>query len=172
MFPLSAINPYGSTKLMIEQILTDLYKSDKKWSIAVLRYFNPVGAHDSGLLGEDPRGIPIEVTAGKQKGLKIWGGDYPTRDGTGERNYIHVVDLAAGHIKALDKINSSNGLMIYNLGTGKGCTVLETVKKFSQVSGKKIDYEIAKKASGRYGEEFCRPDEGPKRIGMVRRKRA
>lgn len=169
---LSAINPYGSTKLMIEQILSNLYKSDKKWCIAVLRYFNPVGAHESGLIGEDPRGIPnnlfpniAQAAAGKQKKLKIWGGDYPTRDGTGERDYIHVVDLAAGHIKALDKIYSSSGLMIYNLGTGKGYTVIETIKKFSQVSGKKIEYEIAQRRPGDTARGFADPTKAQKELG-------
>jgi UDP-glucose 4-epimerase len=142
-FPLSAMNPYGRSKLMVEEILTDLYKSDNSWNIALLRYFNPVGAHKSGKIGEDPNGIPnnllpyiAQVAVGKLKVLSVFGDDYNTKDGTGVRDYIHVVDLAVGHIKAIEKLSTSPGLVTYNLGTGSGSSVLDMVKAFEKASGK------------------------------------
>lgn len=154
-FPLSATNPYGRSKLMIEEILRDLYSSDEAWNIALLRYFNPVGAHPSGRIGENPNGIPnnllpfvSQVAVGTLSELSVFGNDYPTRDGTGIRDYIHVVDLAVGHLKALEKLTSNPGTVIYNLGTGRGYSVLEVVSAFEQVSGKKIPYKIVKRRSG------------------------
>jgi UDP-glucose 4-epimerase len=154
-FPVSAANPYGRTKLMIEEILGDLYASDPSWNVAILRYFNPVGAHKSGRIGEDPRGIPnnlfpyiAQVAIGRLKELSVYGNDYPTQDGTGVRDYIHVVDLAAGHLKALEKINGKTGLSVYNLGTGRGYSVLEAVAAFAKASGKKILYRITDRRPG------------------------
>lgn len=154
-FPLSATNPYGYTKLMIEQILLDIAKADKTWNIARLRYFNPVGAHKSGLIGEDPNGIPnnlvpyiTQVAAGKLDALKIFGNDYPTPDGTGVRDYIHVVDLAKGHVEALHYMENHPGLLTINLGTGHGYSVLDMVKAFSEVVGRDIPYVIAPRRPG------------------------
>ncbi|KZD30198.1 UDP-glucose 4-epimerase GalE [Bacillus cereus] len=154
-FPLSVTNPYGQTKLMIEQIMRDVAKADDEWSIALLRYFNPFGAHQSGRIGEDPNGIPnnlmpyvTQVAVGKLKELNIFGNDYPTKDGTGVRDYIHVVDLAKGHVKALEKILKTKGIEAYNLGTGKGYSVLEMVKAFEKVSGKKIPYKVIGRRPG------------------------
>ena len=139
---LSTTNPYGSTKLMLENIMKDLYVSDNSWNIILLRYFNPVGAHESGLIGEDPKGIPnnltpfiAQVASGKLKEINVFGNDYDTPDGTGVRDYIHVVDLALGHVKAIEKINEA-GVHIYNLGTGKGYSVLEVIKAFEKACGK------------------------------------
>lgn len=154
-FPLSVTNPYGQTKLMIEQMMRDVAKADDEWSIALLRYFNPFGAHKSGRIGEDPNGIPnnlmpyvTQVAVGKLKELNIFGDDYPTKDGTGVRDYIHVVDLAKGHVKALEKVLGTKGIEAYNLGTGKGYSVLEMVKAFEKVSGKKIPYKVIGRRSG------------------------
>ncbi|MED3035363.1 UDP-glucose 4-epimerase GalE [Bacillus tropicus] len=154
-FPLSVTNPYGQTKLMIEQIMRDVAKADDEWSIALLRYFNPFGAHQSGRIGEDPNGIPnnlmpyvTQVAIGKLKELNIFGNDYPTKDGTGVRDYIHVVDLAKGHVKALEKVLKTKGIEAYNLGTGKGYSVLEMVKAFEKVSGKKIPYKVIGRRPG------------------------
>ena len=149
-------NPYGTTKLFIEQILKDIYTSDNTWDIAILRYFNPVGAHESGLIGEEPQGIPnnlmpyvARVAAGTLKELSVFGNDYNTKDGTGVRDYIHVVDLAKGHIKAIEKLNKENsGLYIYNLGTGVGYSVLDMVKAFEKATGKKVPYKIAPRRDG------------------------
>lgn len=149
-------NPYGTSKLFIEQILQDIYKSDPTWSIAILRYFNPVGAHESGLIGEEPQGIPnnlmpyvARVAAGTLKELSIFGDDYDTPDGTGVRDYIHVVDLAKGHLKAIEKLRKEkNGLFIYNLGTGIGYSVLDMVKAFEKTTGKKVAYRIAPRRQG------------------------
>ncbi|MFU0799086.1 MAG: UDP-glucose 4-epimerase GalE [Xylanivirga thermophila] len=153
--PLSATNPYGWTKIMIEQILRDIYASDGTWSIVLLRYFNPIGAHESGRLGEDPNGIPnnlmpyiTQVAAGKRKMLNIFGNDYDTYDGTGIRDYIHVVDLAKGHLKALQKVIESNGIDAYNLGTGIGYSVLDVVKAFEKATGKEIPYVMADRRAG------------------------
>lgn len=154
-FPLSATNPYGRTKLMIEQILGDLYRSDENWTVCLLRYFNPIGAHKSGLLGEDPNGIPnnlmpyiMKVAAGELPFLNVFGDDYETPDGTGVRDYIHVADLARGHVKALQHILGERGVHIYNLGTGKGHSVLELVKAFEKASGVPVPYRIAPRRSG------------------------
>ena len=149
-------NPYGTSKLFIEQILKDIYNSDNTWDIAILRYFNPVGAHESGLIGEEPQGIPnnlmpyvARVAARKLKELSVFGNDYDTPDGTGVRDYIHVVDLAKGHIKALEKLEKEGkGLFIYNLGTGKGYSVLDMVKAFEKTTGKKVAYKIAPRRAG------------------------
>lgn len=154
-FPLSTTNPYGTTKWMIEQILRDVERSNSNWSIAILRYFNPIGAHPSGLLGDDPNGIPnnlmpyIMKVANHELGtLNVFGNDYNTKDGTGVRDYIHVVDLAKGHLKALDKINKTTGVDAYNLGTGIGYSVLEMIHTFEKVNGVKINYQITSRRSG------------------------
>lgn len=154
-FPLSTTNPYGSTKLMIEGILKDLYISDNSWSIAVLRYFNPIGAHESGLIGENPNDIPnnlmpyiVKVATGELECLSVFGDDYDTKDGTGVRDYIHVVDLSLGHIKAIEKIVNTNGIDYYNLGTGNGYSVLEIVNNFSKVNGVAVNYKIAPRRPG------------------------
>lgn len=154
-FPLSATNPYGRTKLFIEEILRDLYVSDNEWKIILLRYFNPVGAHESGLIGEDPNGIPnnlmpfvSQTAVGKREFLNVFGNDYPTPDGTGVRDYIHVVDLADGHVKALQKIDTIDKATAINLGTGNGYSVLDMVKAFEEASGKKVPYKIAPRRDG------------------------
>ena len=154
-FPLFTTNPYGSTKLMIENILRDVYKSDNEWSIILLRYFNPIGAHESGEIGEDPNGIPNNlmpyinyVACNKLDHLNVFGSDYNTPDGTGVRDYIHVVDLALGHLKALEKSRKSNGVEAYNLGTGKGYSVLEIVQAFEAANNIKIKYEITDRRPG------------------------
>lgn len=154
-FPLSVTNPYGRTKLIIEEMLTDIYKSDHSFNIALLRYFNPVGAHKSGRIGEEPNGIPnnlmpyiTKVAIGTLKELSVFGGDYPTHDGTGVRDYIHVLDLASGHVKALEKLKENPGLVTYNLGTGKGYSVIDLVKAFSEASGKDIPYKITDRREG------------------------
>ncbi len=154
-FPLSATNPYGRSKLMIEDFLRDIYISDNSWSIALLRYFNPVGAHKSGLIGEDSKDIPnnlmpyiAQVAVGKLEKLSVFGGDYGTPDGTGVRDYIHVVDLAKGHVKALQSLKNNSQLLTVNLGTGVGYSVLEVVKAFEKASGKKVPYEIAPRRAG------------------------
>ena len=154
-FPLSPTNPYGRTKWMIEEILRDLHRTDEVWNIALLRYFNPVGAHPSGRIGEDPNGIPnnllpyiAQVTVGKLSELPVFGNDYPTPDGTGVRDYIHVVDLSVGHLAALLKLTSNPGVVTYNLGTGRGYSVLEMVSAFEKASGKKIAYNIEGRRAG------------------------
>lgn len=163
-FPLSATNPYGRTKLMIETILQDIYASDKEWSIALLRYFNPIGAHESGRIGEDPSGIPnnlmpfiTQVAVGKREKLSIFGGDYDTHDGTAVRDYIHVVDIAKGHLKALEKIINVRGIEPYNLGTGVGYSVLDLVENFQEVTGKRIPYEIADRRLGDIAQCYADP---------------
>ncbi len=154
-FPLSTTNPYGSTKLMIEGILTDVYKSNNKWSMTLLRYFNPIGAHKSGDLGEDPKGIPnnllpyvAQVAVGKLDYVHVFGNDYDTPDGTGVRDYIHVVDLALGHLKAIEKKTNCPGVHIYNLGTGNGYSVLDIIHAFEKACGKKIEYKIEARRPG------------------------
>lgn len=153
--PLSTTNPYGSTKLMIENILRDLYVSDNNWNIALLRYFNPIGAHESGRIGEDPNGIPnnlmpyiTQVAVGKREKLSVFGSDYDTHDGTGVRDYIHVVDLAKGHLKALEKVIHSTGVEAYNLGTGTGYSVLDVVKNFEKAIGRKVPYALTDRRPG------------------------
>jgi len=171
-FPLQPTNPYGATKLMIERILQDIGAANNEWNVEVLRYFNPVGAHPSGLIGEAPDGIPnnlmpviSRVAVGKLDKLSVFGDDYETPDGTGIRDYIHVVDLARGHIAALDKIKSNPGVGIYNLGTGQGYSVLEIVEAFEKVSGVKIPYEIVGRRSGDVAESFADPSRANKDLG-------
>ena len=154
-FPRSATNPYGASKLMIEDILADVVKADPDWRIACLRYFNPVGAHDSGLIGESPAGVPnnlmpyvAQVASGQREQLSVFGDDYPTPDGTGVRDYIHVVDLAAGHVAALDYLACERGLLIVNLGTGVGYSVLDMVRAFEKASGRPVPYQIAPRRPG------------------------
>ena len=161
-FPLNPSNPYGKSKLMIETILKDLFESDPSWNISILRYFNPTGSHESGLIGEDPSGIPnnlipniSQVAIGKQEKLKIYGGDYNTIDGTGVRDYIHVVDLAKGHINALKAIQRNEKNLIVNLGTGQGYSVLQIIKAFEVISGKIIPYEIVSRRNGDIAECFA-----------------
>ncbi|OGV72592.1 MAG: UDP-glucose 4-epimerase GalE [Lentisphaerae bacterium RIFOXYA12_FULL_60_10] len=163
-FPLSATNPYGRTKLMIEEMLRDLQVSDSAWRIALLRYFNPVGAHVSGIIGEDPHGAPnnllpyiTQVAIGKRPELSVFGADYPTRDGTGVRDYIHVVDLAAGHVRAVEWLDRHAGLSVYNLGTGRGYSVLEIVQAFERVSGRPIPYRIVARRPGDVAECYADP---------------
>lgn len=170
-FPLGATNPYGRTKLMIEEILRDLYVSDNSWSISLLRYFNPVGSHESGLIGEDPSGIPnnltpyiTQVAVGKLKQLRVFGDDYPTPDGTGVRDYIHVVDLALGHLKAIDKVMTTTGVDAYNLGTGKGYSVLEMIHAFEQASGRSIPYAIIDRRPGDVA--ICYADSSKARVEL------
>lgn len=155
-------NPYGWSKSMMEQIMTDLQKSDPEWKVVLLRYFNPIGAHKSGKIGEDPRGIPnnllpyiAQVAVGKLDYLRVFGDDYPTHDGTGVRDYIHVVDLAKGHVCAIDKIDELDGVSIFNLATGKGYSVLDVVKAFEKASGKKIPYKIVGCREGDIAECFA-----------------
>ena len=163
-FPLSATNPYGRSKLMIEQILGDLHVSNSAWNIILLRYFNPVGAHISGQLGEDPNGIPnnllpyiSQIAVGRLEQLSIFGSDYPTQDGTGVRDYIHVVDLALGHLKALQRLDANPGLVSYNLGTGKGYSVLEVIAAFEQASGRSIPYTIVERRPGDIAATYADP---------------
>lgn len=165
-------NPYGRTKFMIECILKDLYVSDNSWSICLLRYFNPIGAHKSGTMGEDPNGIPnnlmpyiTQVAIGKLDHLNVFGDDYDTPDGTGVRDYIHVVDLALGHIKAVEKVEGEDGLFIYNLGTGVGYSVLDVVKAFEKVSGKKIPYVIGPRRDGDIATCYSDPSKALKELG-------
>ena len=160
--PLGAINPYGRTKYFIEEILRDLYISDNSWSIALLRYFNPIGAHESGTIGEDPQGIPnnlmpyiSQVAVGKLEKLSVFGDDYDTRDGTGVRDYIHVVDLAAGHVKATDWVMANAGCEPFNLGTGNGCSVLELKCAFEKASGTTVPYVVAPRRTGDLGEVYA-----------------
>ena len=166
-------NPYGTTKLFIEQILQDLYKSDNSWDIAILRYFNPVGAHESGLIGEEPQGIPnnlmpyiVRVASGQLEQLSVFGNDYDTHDGTGVRDYIHVVDLAKGHIKALEKLEKEEtGIYIYNLGTGVGYSVLDMVKAFEEVTGKRVNYKIVERRPGDIATCYSNPEKAKKELG-------
>jgi UDP-glucose 4-epimerase len=163
-FPLSATNPYGRSKLMIEEMLRDLALADPDWRIALLRYFNPVGAHESGLIGEEPNGIPnnlvpyiAQVADGRREFLSVYGGDYPTPDGTGMRDYIHVVDLAIGHVKTLTKLATGPGVVTYNLGTGRGNSVLEMVRAFEQACGKPIPYKIVDRRPGDIAKCYADP---------------
>jgi len=167
-----ATNPYGWTKLMMEQIFRDLQKSDPSWNIVVLRYFNPIGAHPSGLIGEDPSGIPnnllpfvAQVAVGRRPSLTVYGNDYPTRDGTGVRDYIHVVDLAIGHVKAISKLASKPGFAVYNLGTGNGYSVLEVVAAFEKASGQKVSYTIQPRRPGDIAECWADPAKALKELG-------
>ena len=166
-------NPYGTTKLFIEQILKDTYASDNTWDICILRYFNPVGAHESGLIGEEPQGIPnnlmpyvVRVAAGILPQLSVFGNDYNTPDGTGVRDYIHVVDLAKGHVLALKKLEKENkGLFIYNLGTGTGYSVLDMVKAFEKATGKEVPYKIAPRRSGDIATCYANPKKAKEELG-------
>ncbi len=171
-FPLSCTNPYGRTKLMVEDILSDLNVADSSWNVGLLRYFNPVGAHKSGEIGEDPRGIPnnlmpyiSQVAVGSLPELSVFGDDYPTHDGSGVRDYIHVVDLALGHLKALEKLATNPGVVIYNLGTGNGYSVLDMVKAFEKVSGRKVAYKIAARRPGDIAACYADPALAAKELG-------
>ena len=171
-FPLSTTNPYGRSKLFIEEMLRDLYISDNTWKIVLLRYFNPVGAHISGTIGEDPHGIPnnlmpfiAQTAVGKREHLSVLGDDYDTHDGTGVRDYIHVMDLADGHVKALDKIDTFDQVMTINLGTGNGYSVLDMVKAFSKASGKQVPYKMAPRRAGDIAKCFADPTYAKKILG-------
>lgn len=172
-FPVgNTTNPYGETKLMIERILTDYQKANPDFNVVILRYFNPVGAHDSGMIGEDPKGIPnnlmpyiSQVAVGKLKCLNVFGDDYDTPDGTGVRDYIHVVDLANGHVKAIDYLKTHNGLFVFNLGTGKGYSVLDMVKAFGEACGKEINYVIAPRRSGDIAQCYANPQKAQNELG-------
>ncbi len=166
-------NPYGSTKYMIEEILKDLYKSDNEWSIALLRYFNPIGAHESGLIGEDPNGIPnnlvpyiAQVAVGKLDHLSVYGNDYDTHDGTGVRDYIHVVDLAIGHLKAVNFVREGSGIEAINLGTGVGYSVLDVVKAYEKASGREVKYEIVARRPGDIATCFANPQKALDLLGF------
>ncbi len=171
-FPLSAVNPYGQTKLMIERILTDIAAADPTWTVTILRYFNPVGAHISGKIGEDPRGIPnnlmpyiTQVASGRLDYLKVYGSDYATHDGTGVRDYIHITDLARAHLKALDYTDNHTGTESFNIGTGKGYSVLDLVKAYEKVTGKKIPYELAPRRPGDIDECYADPAKANRILG-------
>lgn len=175
-FPLSATNPYGHSKLMIEDILRDTAKADPGWRIALLRYFNPVGAHESGMIGEEPSGIPnnllpyvAQVAVGRRDFLNVFGGDYPTPDGTGVRDYIHVVDLAQGHVKTLDKLATKPGLFTYNLGTGRGNSVLEMVRAFEAASGKPVPFKIVERRPGDIASCYADPTLAERELGWKAR---
>ena len=171
-FPTGATNPYGRSKLMIEDVLADMHKSDASWRIARLRYFNPVGAHESGLIGEEPSGIPnnlmpyvAQVASGQRERLSVYGNDYPTRDGTGIRDYIHVVDLVEGHLAALRYLEDKGGLLTVNLGTGRGCSVLDMVAAFEKASGRPIPYQIVDRRPGDIAECWADPAAAEKLLG-------
>ncbi len=177
-FALSVTNPYGRTKLMIEEMLQDLHHSNNSWNIALLRYFNPIGAHSSGLIGEDPNGIPnnlvpyiAQVAVGKHQEVKVFGNDYPTIDGTGVRDYIHVVDLAKGHVKAIEKLTNEHiGIRPYNLGTGKGYSVLEVIQAFSKACGKDIPYKIVGRRPGDIAACYAKTDRAQTELGWTAEK--
>ena len=171
-FPLHVTNPYGRTKLMLEEILRDLNVADPEWDVILLRYFNPIGAHKSGLIGEDPKGIPnnllpyiTQVAVGKLEKLGVFGNDYDTHDGTGVRDYIHVVDLALGHVKAIEKIQNKTGVLVYNLGTGVGYSVLDVVKSFEKASGVEIPYEIKPRRAGDIATCYADPSLAKAELG-------
>ena len=170
--PTNPTNPYGRTKLIIEEFLQDLYRGDPSWGIVILRYFNPIGAHESGLIGEEPNGIPnnllpyvAKVAAGELEYVNVFGGDYETPDGTGIRDYIHVVDLAKGHICALEELKNRKGVDVFNLGTGKGYSVLEILKTFEEVSGRRIHYEIVDRRPGDIGVCYAEVDKAYRKLG-------
>lgn len=176
-FPLSTTNPYGSTKLMIERILQDVCIADADFSVAILRYFNPIGAHESGLIGEVPNGIPnnvmpyiLKVASGEYDALTVFGNDYNTPDGTGVRDYIHVVDLAKGHLKALNKIREEKGVKVYNLGTGNGYSVLDLVTNFEKVNGVKVNYKIGARRPGDIAACYADPSKARDELGWVAEK--
>lgn len=173
-YPLAPINPYGRTKWMIEEILRDLWRADAGWNIALLRYFNPVGAHPSGQIGEDPNGIPnnlfpyvTQVAVGRLPEVRIFGSDYPTSDGTGVRDYIHVVDLAIGHLRALEKLRQSPGVVTYNLGTGRGNSVLEVIQSFEKACGKKIPYKVVERRPGDAAISYADPSLARQELGWT-----
>ncbi len=170
-FPTSATNPYGRSKLMVEECLADFHKANPEWSITLLRYFNPVGSHPSGELGEDPQGIPnnlmpfvSQVAVGRREFLSVFGSDYPTKDGTGVRDYIHVMDLSDGHVAALKKVGRKDGLHVYNLGTGNGYSVLEMVKAFESASGKQVPYQLVDRRPGDIAECWADPAKAMKEL--------
>ncbi|GGP22801.1 UDP-glucose 4-epimerase GalE [Silvimonas iriomotensis] len=176
-FPLSATNPYGRSKLMIEDMLRDLYRSDQSWHLALLRYFNPAGAHESGLIGEDPQGVPnnlipfvAQVAVGKREKLSVFGHDYNTPDGTGVRDYIHVVDLAVGHVKALQKLAQGPGTVTVNLGTGIGYSVLDMIKAFEKASGKTIAYQLVDRRPGDIAACYADPASAKAQLGWTAEK--
>lgn len=165
-------NPYGQTKGMLEQILTDIQHADKEWNVVLLRYFNPIGAHESGLIGEDPKGIPnnlvpyiAQVAVGRREALGVFGNDYPTHDGTGVRDYIHVVDLAKGHVCALKKLSPGSGVSIYNLGTGTGSSVLDVLHAYEKACGKKLPYKIMPRRAGDIATCYCDATKAYKELG-------
>ena len=167
-------NPYGWTKSMLEQVLTDIHTSDNEWNVILLRYFNPIGAHKSGIIGEDPKGIPnnlvpyvAQVAVGKRECLGVFGNDYDTPDGTGVRDYIHVVDLAVGHVKAIEKLKEKPGVEVYNLGTGKGYSVLQVVAAFEKACGHVIPYEIKPRREGDIATCYCDPQKAKEELGWV-----
>lgn len=173
-FPLSTTNPYGATKLMIENIMKDVYTANNKWSITLLRYFNPIGAQKEGHMGEDPKGIPnnllpyvAQVAVGKLEYIHVFGNDYNTKDGTGVRDYIHVVDLALGHLKAIEKRTNISGVHIYNLGTGNGYSVLEVIKAFEKACGKELPYKIEERRPGDIAECFADATKAKEELGWV-----
>ena len=170
-------NPYGYTKLAVEQMMMQLVQSDSSWSVAALRYFNPVGAHESGLIGEDPQGVPnnllpyiAQVGVGRRDKLSVYGNDYDTHDGTGVRDYIHVVDLAKGHLRALDYIADKTGYFVWNLGTGNGFSVLDMVKAFENASGKKIPYQVVDRREGDIAACFADPQKAAVELGWTTQK--
>jgi len=170
-FPLSVLNPYGRTKLMIEDIMRDLSHAEPVWNIAILRYFNPVGAHPSGRIGEDPNGVPnnlapyvAQVAVGKRPYVRVWGNDYPTPDGTGIRDYIHIMDLAAGHIKALEKLAQNPGLVTYNLGTGRGYSVMEMIAAFEKTCQHKIPYKVMERRPGDAAISYADPSKANREL--------
>lgn len=176
-FPLSVTNPYGRTKLMLEEIFRDIYVSDEAWNIILLRYFNPIGAHKSGTIGENPKGIPnnlvpyiTQVAVGKLDYLNVFGDDYDTPDGTGVRDYIHVVDLALGHVAAIKKLTDKPGVIEYNLGTGKGYSVLDVLKGFEKVTGKEIKYKINPRRAGDIAECYADASKAKKELGWEARR--
>ena len=175
-FPLSVTNPYGRTKLMLEEIFTDLHKSDPEWNIILLRYFNPIGAHKSGRIGENPNGIPNNllpyvsfVAVGKLPFVQVFGNDYPTKDGTGVRDYIHVVDLAIGHIKALEKLQDKPGIAVYNLGTGVGYSVLDIIHSFEKACKKEIPYKIVDRRAGDIATCYANPEKAKSELNWTAR---
>ena len=175
--PVGATNPYGRTKLMIEEILRDVAVADPEWRIALLRYFNPVGAHPSGRIGEDPHGIPnnlvpyiAQVAVGKRPELLVFGGDYPTPDGTGVRDYIHVVDLALGHLKALERLQAGPGVLTYNLGTGRGYSVLEVLAAFERACGRQLPYRIVERRPGDVPTSYADPSLANRELGWAARR--
>jgi UDP-glucose 4-epimerase len=176
-FPTQATNPYGRTKLFIEEILRDLQRADPRWNVVLLRYFNPVGAHPSGRIGEDPRGIPnnlmpfvAQVAVGQRAELSVFGGDYPTRDGTGVRDYLHVVDLALGHLRSLERLEARPGLVTYNLGTGRGNSVLEVVRAFERASGRPVPFRVVARRPGDVAECYADASRAQRELGWVARR--